>query len=64
MLMNKAETFLVTRPANRVFERCVVAARLSCRVDAKAKVCVRQSYYSVTARYAGRLEVRGSAPRR
>ncbi len=36
-----------------------VAARLSCRVDAKARVCVRQSYYSVPARYAGRrLEVR------
>jgi hypothetical protein len=36
-----------------------VAAILSCRVDAKARVCVRQSYYSVPARYAGRrLEVR------
>ena len=36
-----------------------VAARLSCRVDPKARVCVRQSYYSVPARYAGRrLEVR------
>jgi transposase len=36
-----------------------VAARLSCRVDAKARVCVRQSYYSVPARYAGRrIEVR------
>ncbi|WP_439117352.1 Mu transposase domain-containing protein, partial [Nocardioides cremeus] len=36
-----------------------VAAPLSCRVDAKARVCVRQSYYSVPARYAGRrLEVR------
>ena len=36
-----------------------VALRLSCRVDAKARVCVRQSYYSVPARYAGRrLEVR------
>lgn len=27
---------------------------LSCRVDARARVCVRQSYYSVPARYAGR----------
>ena len=27
---------------------------LSCRVDAKARVCVRQSYYSVPARFAGR----------
>jgi transposase len=31
-----------------------VATTLSCRVDAKARVCVRQSYYSVPARYAGR----------
>lgn len=36
-----------------------VALSLSCRVDAKARVCVRQSYYSVPARYAGRrVEVR------
>ena len=36
-----------------------VALVLSCRVDAKARICVRQSYYSVPARYAGRrLEVR------
>jgi transposase len=39
-------------------ERFDVALRLSCRVDAKARICVRQSYYSVPARYAGRrLEV-------
>ena len=32
---------------------------LSCRVDAKARICVRQSYYSVPARFAGRrLQVR------
>lgn len=32
---------------------------LSCRVDARSRVCVRQSYYSVPARYAGRrLQVR------
>jgi len=31
-----------------------VAAVLSCRVDAKARICVRQSYYSVPARLAGR----------
>src|SRR5215468_1962421 len=31
-----------------------VAAELSCRVDAKARVCVRQSYYSVPVRLAGR----------
>lgn len=36
-----------------------VAAQLSCRVDAKSRICVRQSYYSVPARYAGRrLQVR------
>ena len=31
-----------------------VSAPLSCRVDAKARICVRQSYYSVPARLAGR----------
>ena len=31
-----------------------MAAPLSCRVDAKARICVRQSYYSVPARLAGR----------
>ena len=36
-----------------------VSATLSCRVDAKARVCVRQSYYSVPSRFVGRrLEVR------
>jgi transposase len=36
-----------------------VSASLSCRVDAKARICVRQSYYSVPARFAGRrVEVR------
>ena len=36
-----------------------VSLALSCRVDSKARVCVRQSYYSVPARYAGmRVEVR------
>jgi transposase len=40
-------------------DRFDVALRLACRVDAKARICVRQSYYSVPARYAGRrLEVR------
>ncbi|MEO7070096.1 MAG: IS21 family transposase [Nostocoides sp.] len=35
------------------------ATDLFCRVDAKARVCVRQSYYSVPARYSGRrLQVR------
>ena len=41
-----------------------VSLSLSCRVDAKARVCVRQSYYSVPARFAGRrLEVRLDATR-
>ena len=31
-----------------------VALRLLCRVDAKARICVRQSYYSVPTRYVGR----------
>jgi hypothetical protein len=31
-----------------------VSQALSCRVDTKARVCVRQSYYSVPARLAGR----------
>jgi Mu transposase, C-terminal domain len=31
-----------------------VAAALSCRVDSKARICVRQSYYSVPVRLAGR----------
>ncbi len=36
-----------------------VSLSLSCRVDAKARICVRQSYYSVPARFAGRrLEAR------
>jgi hypothetical protein len=41
-----------------------VALRLWCRVDARARICVRQSYYSVPARYAGRrVEVRLGATR-
>lgn len=31
-----------------------VSTPLSCRVDMKARICVRQSYYSVPASYAGR----------
>jgi transposase len=48
---------LLLRPLpGEVFD---VAATLSCRVDTKARVCVRQSYYSVPAHYAGRrVEVR------
>ena len=41
-----------------------VSTVLSCRVDAKARICVRQSYYSVPARLAGRrVEVRLGATR-
>jgi transposase len=40
------------------------AQRLVCRVDSKARVCVRQSYYSVPARLAGlRVSVRLGARR-
>jgi transposase len=35
-------------------DRFDVAVVLSCRVDAKARVCVRQSYYSVPAALSGR----------
>jgi hypothetical protein len=50
------ETLLLRPPPAEPFD---VALVLSCRVDAKARICVRQSYYSVPARYAGRrLEVR------
>jgi transposase len=46
---------LLALPAER-FDSTLL---LSCRVDTKARVCVRQSFYSVPARYAGRrLDVR------
>jgi hypothetical protein len=35
-------------------ERFDATARLSCRVDSKSRVCVRQAWYSVPARYVGR----------
>src|SRR5262245_29689736 len=37
------------------------ARLLAARVDSRARVCVRQNYYSVPARYAGRLSLRLSA---
>jgi transposase len=41
-----------------------VSMPLSCRVDAKARICVRQSYYSVPAHLAGRrVEARLGADR-
>src|SRR5512133_730135 len=46
-------------PAPTPAEPFDVSLRLLCRVDAKSLICVRQSYYSVPARYVGRrLEVR------
>ena len=42
-----------------------VALQLSCRVDTKARICVRQSFYSVPVRYAGRrIDVRLGADAR
>jgi transposase len=35
-------------------DRLDVSAQLSCRMDPKSRVCVRQSYYSVPVRLAGR----------
>jgi transposase len=36
-----------------------VALHLNCRVDTKSRICVRQSFYSVPVRYAGRrIDVR------
>jgi hypothetical protein len=39
------------------------AAALSCRVDAKAMICVRQSYYSVPARGSPAAGVQGRVGR-
>jgi transposase len=35
-------------------DRLDIGAQLCCRVDAKSRICVRQSYYSVPVRLAGR----------
>lgn len=45
------EVPLLHRLTGEVFDS---ATTLSCKADHKAQVCVRQSYYSVPARYAGR----------
>lgn len=45
------ETAVLRELPDDVFE---AAETLSCKVDAKAMICVRQSYYSVPARHAGR----------
>ncbi len=60
-LLSVAEHFALEAPALRPVpvEPFDTALVLSCRVDAKSRVCVRQSFYSVPARYAGRrLDVR------
>ncbi len=41
-----------------------VALALNCRVDTKSRICVRQCFYSVPVRYAGRrIDVRLGADR-
>jgi hypothetical protein len=45
------ETPLLNPLPDTAFE---ASTPLSCRVDAKARICVRQSYYSVPARLAGK----------
>lgn len=55
------EAFALERPALRPLpdERFDAATILSCRVDHKARICVRQSFYSVPAHLAAsRLTVR------
>jgi hypothetical protein len=46
---------LAPLPVEGVFE---VAVEVRCRVDAKARICYRQAYYSVPARLVGRRELR------
>jgi transposase len=51
-----AERPLLNEPPDEPFE---VALQLNCRVDTKSRICVRQSFYSVPVRYAGRrIDVR------
>lgn len=45
------EALLLNPLPDNVFD---ASTPLSCRVDMKARICVRQSYYSVPASYAGR----------
>jgi transposase len=45
------ERLLLNPLPDNVFD---ASSALSCRVDMKARICVRQSYYSVPASYAGR----------
>jgi transposase len=50
------EEFAAELPALRALpdERFELTLALSCRVDHKSRVCVRQCFYSVPARYVGR----------
>ncbi len=53
--MTVAEHFAIEAPTLKALpEPFDVALDLSCRVDTKARVCVRQNFYSVPVRYAGR----------
>lgn len=63
---NVGEHFAEEHPFLKVLpeERFDTMLVLSCRVDQKARVCVRQCFYSVPARYVGRrIEVRLGASR-
>jgi len=64
--MTVAEHFALEAPTLRALpaEDFGAFAVLSCRVDRRARICVRQSFYSVPVRYVGRrLEVRLGAER-
>jgi transposase len=61
-----AEHFAAERPllAPLPDEAFDVSLALSCRVDTKSRICVRQSFYSVPVRFAGRrIDVRLGADR-
>ena len=59
-LASSAITTGSSRPGSAECASLIWRTRCGCRDGsvAKARICVRQSYYSVPARYAGRLEVR------
>jgi len=59
--MSVAEHFALEQPLLRPLpsEHFDAGLLLSCRVDSKSRVCVRQCFYSVPVRYAGmRIDVR------
>jgi len=62
--MTVAEHFALEVPTLRpLAEPFDVALDLNCRVDTKARVCVRQNFYSVPVRYAGAGSRCTSGPR-